>query len=45
MVLKGFLNVVALGQQYNFGEKPTVILLYADINHNVGTRKQKQNTK
>ena len=41
MVLKGFPNVVTSGQQYNFGEKPTVTL-YANINHHVGTPKQKQ---
>ena len=29
------------GQQYNIGEKPTVIL-YTYINHHVGTPKQKQ---
>ena len=27
MVSKGFPNVVTKGQQYNIGEKPTVILL------------------
>ena len=42
MVLEGFPNnVITQGQQYNFGEKLTVIL-YADINHHVGTPKQKQ---
>ena len=30
--LNGFPNVVTLGQQYNVGEKPTVIL-YTYINH------------
>ena len=44
MLLKGFPNVIALGQQYNFRGKPTVIL-YADINHNVGTPKQKRKKK
>ena len=39
--------VVTLGQQYNIGEKPTVIL-YTYINHHAGTpekqrKKQKQN--
>ena len=36
--------VVTLGQQYNVGEKPTVIL-YIYINRHVGTpdKKQKQN--
>ena len=43
MVLKGFPNVVTYGQQYNIGEKPTVIL-YTDINHHVGTPKLKQGT-
>ena len=41
MVLKGFLNRVKWGQQYNIGEKPTVTL-YIYINHHVGTPKQKQ---
>ena len=40
MVLKGFPNGVTWGQQYNIGEKPTVIL-YTYINHHVGTPKQK----
>ena len=31
MVSKGFLDVVTSGQQYNIGEKPTVIL-YTCIN-------------
>ena len=39
MVLKAFPNVITLGQQYDFGEKPTV-RLYTDINHHVGTPKQ-----
>ena len=30
-------------RQYNVGEKPTVIL-YTDINHHVGTPKQKRNS-
>ena len=36
--------VVTLGQQYNVGEKPTVIL-YTYINRHAGTpdKKQKQN--
>ena len=33
MVLKEFPNAITQSQQYNFGEKPTVILLYTDINH------------
>ena len=41
MVLKGFPNEVTLGQHYNIGEKPTVIV-YTYINHHVGTTKQKQ---
>ena len=40
MVFKGFPNVITKGQQYNFGEKPT-IMLYTDINHHVGTPKQR----
>ena len=39
--------VVTLGQQYNIGEKPTVILYTYYINHHAGTpekhRKQKRN--
>ena len=31
--------VVTLGQQYNVGEKPPVILLYTYINHHAGTNK------
>ena len=38
MVLKGSPNGVTRGQEYNIGEKPTVIL-YAKINHHVGTPK------
>ena len=34
-------SVVALGQQYNIGEKPTVIL-YAYINHHAETPKYRQ---
>ena len=34
-------NEVTLGQHYNIGEKPTVIV-YTYINHHVGTTKQKQ---
>ena len=41
MVLKGFPNVVTYGQQYNIGEKPTVIL-YTNIHYHVGTSKQTQ---
>ena len=41
MVLKGFPNGVTSGQQYNIGEKLTVTL-YTNINHHVGTPKQKQ---
>ena len=33
--------VVTLGQQYNIGEKPTVIL-YTYINRHAGTQKKKQ---
>ena len=40
MVSKGIPNVVTYGQQYNIGETPTVVL-YIDINHHVGTPKQK----
>ena len=44
MVLKGLANgVTSMGQQYNIGEKPTVIL-YTYINHHVGIPKQKQTT-
>ena len=39
MVLKGFPNGVTLGQQYNIGEKLTVIL-YTYINRHAGTLKQ-----
>ena len=42
MVLKELPNVITKGQQYNFGEKPTVIL-YTDINNHLGT--PKLNTK
>ena len=42
MVLKGFPNGVTWGQQYDFGEKPTVTLYTYIINHHVGTPKQKQ---
>ena len=37
--------VVTLGQQYNVGEKPTVILYTYIINRHAGTpdKKQKQN--
>ena len=41
--LKGFPNVVTWGQQYNIGDKPTVILC-TNFNHHVGTPKQKQGT-
>ena len=34
--------VVTLGQQYNVGEKPTVIL-YTNINRHAGTPNKKQN--
>ena len=40
MVLKGLLNGVTKSQQYNIGEKPTVIL-YTYINHHVGTTTKK----
>ena len=44
MVSKGFPNVVTSGQQYNIGEKPTVIL-YTYINRHAGTPKpQSRNT-
>ena len=44
MVSKGFLNVVTSGQQYNIGEKPTVIL-YTYINrHAVTPKPQSRNT-
>ena len=36
MVSKGFPNVVTLGQQYNIGEKPAVIL-YPYIDRHAGT--------
>ena len=37
--------IVTLGQQYNVGEKPTVVILYTYINRHAGTpdKKQKQN--
>ena len=38
---RGFPNAIPSGQQYNFGEKPTVILYTDDINHHVGTPKTK----
>ena len=41
MVIKGFPNVISSGQQYNFGEKPTVILC-TNIIHHVGTPKRFQ---
>ena len=37
--------VVTLGQQYNVGEKPTVILCTYIINRHAGTPKQKKNRK
>ena len=40
MVLKGFPNVVTYGQQYNIGEKPTVIFFYLiGFSHNKLTSK------
>ena len=30
--------ILTLGQQYNVGEKPTVILLYTYINRHAGTK-------
>ena len=36
--------VVTLGQQYNIGEKPTVIL-YTFINHHAGTQKKTKKRK
>ena len=44
MVFKGFPNVVTQGQHYNIGEKPAVIL-YTNIDHYVGTPKQKTSNK
>ena len=44
MVQTGFPNVVPHGQQYNVGEKPTVILNTNNINHHVGTLKHRQGT-
>ena len=38
MVSKGFPNVTTSGRQYNFGEKPSVIL-YTYINLHTGTPK------
>ena len=38
MVSKGFPNVTTSGRQYNFGEKPSVIL-YTYINLHAGTPK------
>ena len=35
--------VVTWGQQYSVGEKPTVILLYTDINHHAGKKRRNQN--
>ena len=36
--LNGFPDgIVTLGQQYNVGEKPTVIILYTYINRHAGT--------
>ena len=42
--LKGFpyAMVVTLGQQYNIGEKPTVILYTTYINRHAGTRKKQR---
>ena len=37
--------VVTLGQQYNIGEKPTVILLYTNINHHAGTPNKRKTMK
>ena len=31
-----------INSKYNFGDKPTVIILYAYINRHAGTPKQKQ---
>ena len=36
MISKGFPNVTTSGQQYNIGEKPSVIL-YSYINLHAGT--------
>ena len=37
--------VVTLGQQYNIGEKPTVVILYTYINRHAGTTPEKQRKK
>ena len=44
MVVKDFPNNVISWGQYNFGEKPSVIL-YTNIIHHVGTPKQKNKTQ
>ena len=45
MVSKWFPNVTTSGQQYNIGEKPSVILYNTYINHHAGTPKpQSRNT-
>ena len=36
---------VTLGQQYNIGEKPTVIILYTYINRHAGTPEKQQRQK
>ena len=41
MVLKEFRNVVTYGQQSNIGEK-SIVILYTNISHHVGTPKQTQ---
>ena len=40
--IKRVSQCITCGQQYIFGEKPT-LMLYTDINHHIGT--PKQNTK
>ena len=46
-LLYGSPTVVTLGQQYNVGEKPTVILYTSYINRHAGTpnKKRKHNNK
>ena len=45
MLLKGFPNVITWGQQYNFGEKPTVTMYTSGINQHIRTFNQKQSTR
>ena len=37
--------VVTLGQQYNIGEKTTVVILYTYINRHAGTPEKQRNKK